>query len=127
MASVVFIIFAIYPFQFNLNYSFATSRTDREQLGNREVFGVRDMTRNHITSNDPSTTLRAVVLPNQLPSTSNPSATSSAINPHLDAPSIRNTGSVSTPCLAVSSVGDLFPAFPRQRCAFLLSVTKTQR
>ncbi|XP_042887284.1 glutamate receptor ionotropic, NMDA 2B-like isoform X3 [Penaeus japonicus] len=34
--------------------SLTTVRAEREMLGAREVFGVRDMTRNHITSNEPA-------------------------------------------------------------------------
>ncbi|CAL4136000.1 unnamed protein product, partial [Meganyctiphanes norvegica] len=36
----------------NVYASLATSRADREFFGSREVFGVRDMTRNHISSTE---------------------------------------------------------------------------
>ncbi|KAG7176532.1 putative iGluR-like protein, partial [Homarus americanus] len=43
------------PPQFlNVYASLATARAEREMVGSREVFGARDMTRNHITSNEPS-------------------------------------------------------------------------
>ncbi|XP_071522705.1 glutamate receptor ionotropic, NMDA 2B-like [Panulirus ornatus] len=38
----------------NVYASLATTRAEREMLGSREVFGVRDMTRNHISSNEPA-------------------------------------------------------------------------
>ncbi|XP_064096629.1 glutamate receptor ionotropic, NMDA 2B-like isoform X2 [Macrobrachium nipponense] len=38
----------------NVYASLTTGRAEREMMGTREVFGARDMTRNHISSNDPA-------------------------------------------------------------------------